>query len=83
MPITSDRNQYIGAHVTRATKEAMRQEAERLGMSVSAYVAQAIERKLAEDAAAVAVPEDVEEGFYAMPPLAETTGLIPEETAAK
>jgi hypothetical protein len=55
MITNSDRNVFLGAHVTEAQKEILREEAERRNVSMSALVSQIIERWLV-----VATKEDVD-----------------------
>lgn len=53
-----DRSAYVAGHTTPEVKEAVKREAEKQGTSVSQYVDQALQKKLAEDQSATE-PEHV------------------------
>lgn len=46
--ITTDRNQYLGAHVTPTVRQGLRDEANKRGISVSALVFQLLFERLKE-----------------------------------
>lgn len=46
--VTSDRTDYIGAHIRPEVKEAIRAHAKSRGESISAWIAQTVEERLVE-----------------------------------